>query len=488
MRQPPLSSSGRAVSLNARLVLTTVTLVGVVALLIAVATTVAMRDYLVGQLDRQVHAALDRATSDSSTIQPPAPGTAEPGSFANQSPGTIVALLEPSGQTRAWAMELGPGIGEDDDALSAAAVRELADTASRQPQTVDIPGAGSYRVVSVPVRYQVGGLDQGSATFLIGLPTDDVDDAVRSLIWWELLFAGFGIAAAVVVGMVVVRRQLRPLREVAATAHRVASLPLASGDIAIEERVPMADQSTEVGQVAGAVNTLLDHVEGALDARHRSEQRVRQFVADASHELRTPLATIKGYSELARRHPDDADGARVALDKVEQESTRMTELVEDLLLLARLDSGRPLEQAPVDLSQLLVEATADARVVAPTHRWRLSLPPDAVIVTGDDRRLHQLITNLLSNAAKYTPAGTTVTVSARPGQPCWLSVHDDGPGFPPDLVDRAFERFTRADAGRTRAGGAGLGLSLVQAIAVAHGGQVGLTSAPGDTTVSVWLP
>jgi two-component system, OmpR family, sensor kinase len=235
---------------------------------------------------------------------------------------------------------------------------------------------------------------------------------------------------------------------------------------------------------------MLAHVESSLSARHRSEQQVRQFVADASHELRTPLTTIAGYTELARRRPDDRAAADTALAKVEEESGRMTALVEDLLLLARLDAGRPLARDDVDLSRLLIEAVSDARVLAPDHQWRLELPDDSVSVTGDEQRLHQVVTNLLTNARKYTPPGTTVTVRAHPGG---FSVHDDGPGFPPDLVDTAFERFARGDVSRSRGldggdGGYGLGLSLVHAVTVAHGGQVRLESIPGDTTVSVDLP
>jgi len=179
-----------------------------------------------------------------------------------------------------------------------------------------------------------------------------------------------------------------------------------------------------------------------------------------------------------------------ALDKVEEESGRMTSLVEDLLLLARLDAGRPLERKPVDLTRLLVEAVSDARVIDPDHRWRVDIPDDLIdspaLVTGDELRLHQVVTNLLTNARKYTPDGTTVTVSVRRDG---FAVHDDGPGFPRDLVDHAFERFARGDAARTRGQemGVGLGLALVDAIVSAHGGRVTLRSVPGDTTVDVTL-
>ena len=281
-------------------------------------------------------------------------------------------------------------------------------------------------------------------------------------------------------------------------------MPLASGEIDLDQRVPdrLTDERTEVGRVGSALNTLLVHVEDSLGVRQRSEQQVRQFVADASHELRTPLATIAGYTELARRRPDDDAAVRTALGKVEDETARMTALVEDLLLLARLDSGRPLERHPVDLSRLLVETVADAQVVAPSHRWRLSLPEEPVEVLGDERRLHQVVTNLLTNARKYTPPGTVVTVTARADG---FSVHDDGPGFAPEVAARAFERFVRADparhrgpgdaAGRTASvsaagppGGVGLGLSLVRAVVAAHGGTVTLSSAPADTTLDVVLP
>jgi len=328
---------------------------------------------------------------------------------------------------------------------------------------------------------------------VVGLPTADVDDAVANLVGLEALLTLLAIVVAAGAALVVVRRQLRPLREVAATAHSVSELPLESGDIDISERVPehLTDERTEVGQVGAALNTLLEHVETSLAARHRSEQQVRQFVADASHELRTPLATIAGYTELARRRPDDAAMLGTALDKVEEESGRMTSLVEDLLLLARLDAGRPLERKPVDLTRLLVEAVSDARVIDPDHRWRVDVPDGLIdspaVVTGDELRLHQVVTNLLTNARKYTPDGTTVTVSVRRDG---FAVHDDGPGFPPDLVEHAFERFARGDAARTRGQemGVGLGLALVDAIVSAHGGRVSLRSVPGDTTVDVSLP
>ncbi|WP_209020695.1 ATP-binding protein [Nocardioides sp. 1609] len=459
------------VSLTSRLVVTAVLLVAVLALLIGTATTFAMRDNLTGQLDEKVLASVDRESGP----RPPPDGLDEPPvALGNQGPDTLLAF---------------PAAGEgvilaarrpDNDPLSDAALETLAEVpADGTVHEVDVDGAGTYRVVA----FETG---TTSGVLVTGLPTEDVDDSVASLVRLELLLGVVAVLLAGAAGLLLVRRQLRPLREVAETAHTVATLPLESGEIGVTERVPahLTDERTEVGQVGAALNTLLAHVETSLDARHASEQRVRQFVADASHELRTPLTTIAGYTELARRRPDDTAFAATALTKVADESKRMTALVEDLLLLARLDSGRPLERRPVDLTRLLLEAVADARVVAPEHHWRLDLPDEAVEVEGDADRLHQVLTNLLTNARKYTPAGTTVTVAARRDG---FSVHDDGPGFAAEVLPHAFERFARADAARHREGGVGLGLALVEAIVTAHGGTVTLTSTPGDTLVDVRL-
>lgn len=454
-------------SLTSRLVLTTVALVLVVSVLIGLATTLAMRSYLQEQLDQQVR-------------QSARSGPAGPGIGVD----AIQAQFLDTGTASGFVIqpsETGPDLVQ----LDREVLDELAEVPSDgEVHTVTVADRGSYRVVAEAFP---------DGTRVSGLPEDDVSNTLARLVSLEALFALLATVAAAGAALVVVRRQLRPLREVAATAHSVAGLPLDSGDAAIAERVPdrLTDEHTEVGQVGAALNTLLDHVETSLAARHRSEQQVRQFVADASHELRSPLATIAGYTELARRRPDDPETIGSALDKVEQESGRMTSLVEDLLLLARLDSGRPLEQAPVDLTRLLVEAVSDARVVAPEHRWRVDVPDDAVDapyeVAGDSLRLHQVVTNLLVNARKHTPAGTTVTVTVRRDG---FAVHDDGPGFPPELAERAFERFVRGDAARTRGEevGVGLGLALVAAIVAAHGGSVRLTSAPGDTTIDVALP
>jgi two-component system OmpR family sensor kinase len=466
-------------TLTARLVAVAVLLVAFAGLLIGTATTLAMRSQLTQQLDDELRASIGRGFGGPGRGELPPEqfdDDSDDRPFLGQGYGAVLGHVAADGTGYAGVVA-----GDEGDvrprSLDAAQVRPLISVAGEpEPRTVTLADLGSYRVLSRAS--ERGGYD------LAALPTADLDQTLEDLVRLELLATLLGVLAATGAGTWVVRRQLAPLRDVAATAHRVAELPLASGAIDIGERVParLTDERTEVGQVGSALNAMLDHVEASLDQRHRSEQQVRQFVADASHELRTPLATIAGYTELARNRPETTP---TALAKVETESARMTGLVEDLLLLARLDAGRPLERTQADLSRLLLEAVDDARVVDRDRSWRLALPDEPITVTGDAARLHQVVTNLLTNARKYTPAGSTVTVT---GTPHGFTVHDDGPGFPADLAPRAFERFVRGDAARTRAGGAGLGLSLVEAIVEAHGGSVSLASAPGDTTITVRLP
>lgn len=460
----------RFVSLTSRLVLTMVALVVLVAVLIGVAATAALNSQLNDQLDDDLRsvAGVRGSAGDGPGPGPPMTGTMGP----RGGPRSLVALID--GAERQGQVSEGRG---EATTLSEQALDQLADVPSDGDiHELDLEGLGTYRVIAV---------ERSFGTEVSGLPTQPVDEAVASLIGWEVLLIGIGALLAAGGGLLLVRRQLRPLREVAATAHAVAALPLAEGDIDLAERVPehLTDARTEVGQVGSALNALLAHVETSLEARHRSEQQVRQFVADASHELRTPLSTIAGYTELARTRPD-AHTSAVALGKVEEEAGRMTTLVEDLLLLARLDAGRPMRREPVDLTRLLVEAVDDARVLAPGHHWRIVVPDQPIEVTGDEQGLHQVVTNLLTNARKHTPPGTTVTVTGRADG---FDVHDDGPGFAPGLAPHAFERFARGDASRNRAGGAGLGLALVEAIVRSHAGSVRLSSGPGDTTVAVRL-
>jgi two-component system OmpR family sensor kinase len=472
-------------SLTARLTVTTIALVTVSSLAVAALTTVALRGFLLDQLDQQL---ADNAEFAGHVVTPPGgpvdvcqtvagPGLRLPGGGVGALSGTLDANCR-----GAYVVGSSPSTkGLDDDNLST-----LEDVPIGKPSTVELDGYGTYRVLVI---------ENNGHTIVTGLPADQVENTVSRLIGWESLFLILGVLAAAGAGLFLVRRQLAPLRDVAATAREVTELPLEAGAVGVTARVPegLTDTETEVGQVGEALNRMLSHVESALDARHESELQVRQFVADASHELRTPLSTIQGYAELTRRaETSDEDAFRHAMAKVETESERMATLVDDLLLLARLDAGRPLDRVDVDLTKLVVEAVNDIRIVDSDRHWRLSLPDEPVDIVGDDRRLHQVLSNLISNARRHTGPGTTVTVSASlvdNGAVARLRVHDDGPGMPEALRGKAFERFSRGDSSRTRAsGGSGLGLSIVKAIVAAHGGSVRVSSEPGDTAFIVDLP
>jgi len=473
-------------TLTGRLVVTAIALVALVTVLMAVVTTLAMSQNLASRLDQQLTSTQQRALRPGGGRQPTPGGGGHGGVRRPYELGTLLVDLNgPSGEGGVLTDDGNNGALESLDEFALASLRKV--PADGEPTTVSLGKRGDYRVVVDQ--------DADGDTLAVGLSLRDVQSTTQTLLVRSLLLALAGVALAGLIGTFLVRRQLRPLREVADTAYEVTAMPLGAGGQTIETRVAEAntDPATEVGRVGSALNTLLDHVDAALDARHRSEQQVRQFVADASHELRTPLSTIHGYAELSRRTPDDAEALSNAMNKVETEATRMSSLVADMLLLARLDSGRPLERVEVDLTRVLLEAVTDARVVAPEHHWRLDLPDEPVTVTGDEHRLHQVVTNLINNARRHTPAGTTVTVGARPrsgsGDHVTVTVHDDGPGIPDDLADYVFERFTRGDSSRTRAsGGAGLGLSLVQAITEAHGGTARVESRPGSTTFTLLLP
>src|SRR6516225_3894838 len=273
--------------------------------------------------------------------------------------------------------------------------------------------AYSVGLTSLDADYRMTAVAGHDGDILItGLPMNSVNSTLGQVALAELIVFPSVLLLAGVLGMALVRLSLRPLHRVAATATKVTELPLDSGEVTLPAGVPDTDPRTEVGQVGAAFNRMLLHVERALGRRAASEARLRRFAADASHELRTPLSAIRGYAELGLRHhgpvPEDVTHA---LTRVQSESTRMGVLVDDLLLLARLDAGRPLEREPVDLSRLAIDVTSDARVARRDHHWRLDLPSDPVLVRGDEHRLHQVLANLMSNAGKHTPAGSTVSVA-----------------------------------------------------------------------------
>ena len=360
-------------------------------------------------------------------------------------------------------------------------------TPTRTPETRTLPSLGAYRLHTTM---------QGGQVLVVGLPLAGLAASMTSIVVAAIVLTLMAIVIAFLAARAVVERSLRPLARLAGTAHQVSTLELGSGDVAVPVRVPATDTDprSEVGQVGIAFNHMLDNVEGALTARQASETKLRQFVADASHELRNPLAAIRGYAELTRRDRADLPTATAhALGRIESESERMSRLVEDLLLLARLDSGPALAIAPTPLSPLIADAVADARAAGPEHTWLLSLPDAEVSALGDPHRLTQVVANLLANARTHTPPGTRVTTSLA-AEDGWavIRVVDDGPGIPPAVVDRVFERFTRADASRAHSGGGvpstGLGLAIVAAVVGAHGGQVGVRSVPGHTEFTVRVP
>jgi two-component system, OmpR family, sensor kinase len=365
------------------------------------------------------------------------------------------------------------------------------------PETITLSSYGPYRVMAVS--------DPDGWRFITGLPLKTVNSTLDQAAMTEVVVFSMALVLAGLLGTAWMRASLRPLRRVAATAARVTELPLASGEVALPQRVPYVNPATEVGQLGTAFNRMLGHVEAALARRAASEERLRRFAADASHELRTPLAAIRGYAELARRHPGPVpEEIGHAIGRVEAESARMSVLVDELLLLAQLDAGRPLAAGPVDLTRLAIDVTSDAQAAHPGHAWRLDLPGEPLLVRGDEHRLHQVLANLATNAGRHTPPGTTVTVSVAavpastglggPGPAggagsVLVAVTDDGPGIPADLQASVFERFVRGDTSRSRsAGSSGLGLAIVEAVTAAHQGRVTVASEPGRTRFTITLP
>lgn len=432
-------------------------------------STLALRHYLYSQLDDQVRTAagtyghsLDRPDLDHDHD-----GRVDTG---GQTPGTLGARIV-GGQV------LSGGVVHANDSTSDLS-RDVADalTALRPSgsiRTVDLPGLGGYRlsITSEP----------DGDVLITGLPTEEVDDTVRNLLLIELVVFAVVFVATCAVGLWLVHAALRPLRSLTRTAREVSDLPLRAGPVALHNRVPDPAPGTEIGEVAGAFNHMLDHVDDALTARERSEARLRQFVADASHELRTPVAVIRGRAEY---------GGEDALDRIRVEADRMSTMVEDLLLLARLDDGQEPRRTDVDVTLLAIDAVDEARRAATDHRWSLDLPPGRVTVTGDPDGLRRVLQNLLANAARHTPEGTAVELCvATDAAAVRISVRDDGPGIEPALLPRVFDRFARADDARSRAAGStGLGLSIVRSVVQAHRGSVEATSRPGRTEFVVTLP
>jgi two-component system, OmpR family, sensor kinase len=507
-------------TISGKLIIGLVVLFGLASVVVSVVTAQSLSNSLTGSLRAQVQAGtttwMNCVNSDGDGPDGDGPGGPAPahdtGDYSScynqgQAPGTFLAILYSSGPVESYYVSRSCTLTAADKAT----LTDLPTSPPGPPQTYTrtLPSLGvEFMFTKVP------GPDH--SMLVTGLPLTTVNEQLEHVENTEHVLFAVALGLAVILGAALVQFSLRPLRRVAATATKVTELPLDSGEVTLPAGVPDSDPRTEVGQVGAAFNRMLLHVERALGRRAASEARLRRFAADASHELRTPLSAIRGYAELALRHhgpvPEDVTHA---LTRVQSESARMSVLVDDLLLLARLDAGRPLEREPVDLSRLAIDVTSDARVARGDHHWRLDLPGDPILVRGDEHRLHQVLANLMSNAGKHTPPGSTVSVAlrvdqapvvdaplaaamvergVRPAPPrVELSITDDGPGIPPELLPDLFERFTRADTSRARdlnAAGksTGLGLAIVDAVVAAHGGSITVTSRPGRTRFAIYLP
>src|SRR5215469_12408540 len=396
-------------TLRGRLIAGLLALLAVACAGVGIVTFVSLHGYLLSQLDQQLVQASDRYLACLGRPPPAGDGDGHPGPPQPDTPYDCAQQQ----QQRTFSAQVRHGFLTDNYVSYGTCTLSRADMAvltsvpaDGPPVTRDLSSLGDYRLLAVSEPSEPG------VTYINGLPMTQVNSTLRQVAIVEIAVFAAALVLTGVLGTGFVRLSLRPLRRVAATATRVTELPLASGEVTLPDRVPDADPRTEVGQVGSAFNRMLGHVEAALARRAASESRLRRFAADASHELRTPLAAIRGYAELARRHPGPVPGDIAhALSRVESESARMSVLVDELLLLAQLDAGRPLASEPVDLTRLAIDATSDARAAAPGHKWQLELPDEPVMVRGDEHRLHQVLANLLSNAAKHTPPGTTVPVA-----------------------------------------------------------------------------
>jgi two-component system OmpR family sensor kinase len=476
----------KAAPLRLRLVAILTALVVVALTISGIASVEVVRNLLLRQIDDQLTTTVDRIVR-TGIPQPDSP-VRIPTSFAAQ-------VYPDSGGQRTF------GAPSNDDAprfptYTYAQARKH----GPDPFTVDsVSGSTHWRVSVIPVTITSDG-EQTPGSLAVAIPLSGVEGPVHTL--W-LIEIGVGIAvlcSMVGLGFVVVRRSLRPLREVEAVAGAIAA-----GDLT--RRVPEQPVTTEVGRLSRSLNGMLAQIEHAFGQRAASEARMRQFVADASHELRTPLAAVRGYAELYRQGAvSDPDDVASAMRRIEDEAARMGLLVEDLLLLARLDEERPSRTEPVDLTVIAADAVQDTRAIAPDRTITLlgtngQLGPTEV--PGDERRLRQVVTNLMANAVSHTPAGSPIEIAVGPapvaedpdGQRAsagvLLEVRDHGPGIDPEQVSRVFERFFRADPSRTRGrgGGTGLGLAIVAAIVAAHDGRVGVTQTQGGgATFVVELP
>ncbi|NUT43500.1 MAG: HAMP domain-containing histidine kinase [Thermoactinospora sp.] len=457
----------RALPLRIKLTALTLALLSVGLVFIGVASVSMLHGYLIERVDLQVDQVMHKAQLKIDKFDPKLNLLAED---------VVVQLVRPDGTRESMVKELRDVDAQPPPGLPPAMGENMTVRA--------VTGSGEWRAKLMPV---------GESQLLVAVDLREVSDITRQLVLIEVLGGSVILAVLAVVGVATLRRSMRSLHEIERTAEAIAA-----GDLG--RRVPDSDPRTEVGRLSMAFNSMLAQIESAFQARsesekaaRRSEDRMRRFVADASHELRTPLTSIRGFAEFARQNPD-ADSAAM-LKRIEEAAARMGLLVDDLLLLARVDQHRPLRKSPVDMLALAADAVHDARILAPDRDIRLDVVGGAaLIVSGDEVRLRQVVGNLMSNALVHTPEATPVTVRVGlTGDRVFLEVVDKGPGLTPEQVERVFERFYRADSARSRRTGedrgSGLGLAIVNALVEAHDGTVGVSSRAGSgATFRVELP
>lgn len=484
--------------LSTRLVVVMLALLTVICALVGMVSYTALSVTVRSQLDSSLQQAAGRTAAYYTN-----PGSTGPG------PDPLNARATSAGQLSAV---LSNGVVHYAGILSSQGTRQQLTTADADILAgLSTNGTLSDRTLSIgQYRLAAQAVPNGD-TLITGLPLAATTQTLQTLVVSIILVSLAGLLALGWAGTAIIRRSLRPLAELSDTATKVATLRLDAGEVALSARVPdaAARPGTEVGNVGNAFNAMLENVSHALEARQRSETKLRRFVADASHELRTPLTAIRGYAELlSMTEPLSTDG-QTALGRVQHQSVRMSKLVEDLLTLARLDEQQQAAAGtstalgggknhaaaevptPVNVSPLVMEAVRDIQVATPDHEWRFTVPDQPVEAACGESALRQVLLNLLSNAAKHTPAGTAVHTSLQhsPDGTVVLEVSDNGPGIDPAFLNVVFDRFSRADAARTgTTGSTGLGLSIVQGMVQAHGGTVAVASEHGRTTFTVRLP
>ena len=459
-------------SLRNRLILATLALATIAITASDLAATNSLRSFLISQADNQLNEVvqtsllrLDRAgiepeaeLEDKNSFRPLRPLSGVPTT-------TAVTLLDLSGNV------VGQVGGQFANSIDIKEFHKLtpAEVLKNKGKPFTIPGADGEPDIRAVARI----LPSGVGTVVISVALDSVDRTMRGLAGIYFLISLIVIIAIGFVARSLIKLSLKPLNKIEETAAAIAE-----GDLSA--RLPEVNPNTEVGRLTGSLNTMLSRIEESFAVRTESENKLRRFIADASHELRTPLTAIRGFAELHRQGAvTGEDKTKELISRIEKESIRMSSLVEDLLLLARLDQSRELTIDPVDINHLVNEAIASAKAAGPSHEITLKSSSDEVFVLGDSMRIHQAVSNLLANARTHTPAGTKIEIEILQSESeVQISVSDNGPGLSPGDQTRIFERFFRADPSRARVSGegSGLGLAIVDAVMKAHGGSVEVLS------------